>query len=156
MALVAPPATLRPIGSEQLSESVTAPLLQRVAEHLMMTLNSAPPGTSDEPNGLISAAHHALHAILEAPSATVTSFVDRYFANLLSVSIISIGSLSCALQEGDTGESDKTLLFLRDAFATADALLRRADREDMCEFLSEPNMLKLSNKIAILRKLLQL
>ena len=73
--------------------------------------------------------------------------MDRYFANLLSVSIISIGSLSCALQEGDTGESDKTLLFLRDAFATADALLRRADREDMCEFLSEPNMLKLrSNK----------
>ena len=42
VALVAPPATLRPIGSEQLSESVTAPLLQRVAEHLMMTLNSAP------------------------------------------------------------------------------------------------------------------
>jgi hypothetical protein len=142
VALAAPPATLRPMGSKQLPESATTSLLQRVVEHLMMTLNSSPPGTSSAPNGLLSAAHHALRAVLEAPSAAVTAFVDRYFTNLIGVVIMSISSLSCALQGGDSdgGASENASLFLRDAFATADALLRRAGCDDVCELLNGPDV----------------
>ena len=141
VVLVAPPATMRPLDSKQLPQCATQPLLQKVVEHLLMTLKSAPPGTAEAPNGVLSAAHQALAAILKAPSALVTSFVNRYFVNLVSAITVSICSLSRALEMKSSDDNDSgSNIYLRDAFASQDALLRRLGCSDICTYLHGPDV----------------
>jgi hypothetical protein len=128
VGLVCPPTSPRPLDDSPLPTSATEPMLQRVIERCIVILNSAPTGTPEEANAVLSSTHQALQSILSAPSSTMNSFVDKYLTQLICGIALSVGSMATAL--GD-------IQFVADAMTTADVLLRRAGQSHMCTDLEK-------------------
>ena len=128
VGLVCPPTSPRPLDDAPLPTSATEPMLQRVIERCIVILNSAPTGTPEQPNAVLSSAHQALQSILSAPSSTMNNFVDKYLTHLICGVAVSVGSMATAL--GD-------VQFVADAMTTADVLLRRAGHSHTCSDLEK-------------------